>query len=190
MHIGPMPLPPSFRGAVGRQICLGCPAHFPILIASSYKTMWIALLMAGWFFQTGTAFAPGHEILGLVNEARKSGCRCGKERMPPVEPLQWDAQLARSAALHAQDMYAQGYFSHTSKDGRRIGDRATAAGFRWRAIGENLGYGYATAEQVVKGWKGSPGHCKNLMSPKFTRMGAASQGSYWVQVLGRPSPGG
>jgi uncharacterized protein YkwD len=46
----------------------------------------------------------------------------------------------------------------------------------------------------VAGWLSSPGHCANLMNPRYTEMGAAyglnsarkSTYPYWTQVFGAP----
>ena len=49
-----------------------------------------------------------------------------------------------------------------------------------------------TAEEVVQGWLDSPGHCENIMDPRFAEMGIAyaaghaKRGLYWVQVLAAP----
>jgi uncharacterized protein YkwD len=83
------------------------------------------------------------------------------------------------------------YFSHTGRDGSTVDSRATRAGYRWRAIGENIAAGQMDADAAVRGWINSPGHCANIMSPAFREMGAAfvvntqsSQGIYWTQVFG------
>jgi uncharacterized protein YkwD len=48
-------------------------------------------------------------------------------------------------------------------------------------------------DEVVQGWLDSPGHCENIMDPRFVEMGlgyATSHDSkhalYWVQVLATP----
>ena len=69
----------------------------------------------------------------------------------------------------------------------------TRAGYRWRATGENIAAGQATADAVVAAWLDSPGHCTNIMGPQFTQMGVAfalapsgNPGIYWAQVFGAP----
>ncbi len=50
----------------------------------------------------------------------------------------------------------------------------------------------AFAEEVVAGWLVSPGHCANLMDPRFRHTGVGvAEGSrtgeyYWVQTFGAP----
>src|SRR5687768_3988122 len=71
------------------------------------------------------------EFLKQINRARAEGCKCGDKYMPPVEPLIWNTQLQLSALGHAQDMARNRYFSHVSKNGDKIKDRITAAGYTY-----------------------------------------------------------
>jgi uncharacterized protein YkwD len=50
-----------------------------------------------------------------------------------------------------------------------------------------------TPEEVVSDWVGSPHHCENLMSSRFTEMAigyavnpSSSGGIYWTQLFGTP----
>ena len=129
------------------------------------------------------------EFLYRINRVRAVGCDCGGKFMPPAPPLTWNNNLQYSAMGHAQDMNAQHYFSHESKDGRNIEDRITAAGYifngyRSFAIGENIAYGQQSIGEVSDGWFKSEGHCKNLMNPTFRDIGVARNGLYWVQDFG------
>ena len=123
-------------------------------------------------------------MLSEVNELRRRGCRCGETQMPPVEALQWNQLLTRAAARHAEDMYSNDFFEHRGSDGTDSSDRVSEAGYRWRAVGENIAWGYDGVRTVVEGWRDSPGHCRNIMSPNFTEIGAARRGTYWVQTFG------
>lgn len=56
--------------------------------------------------------------------------------------------------------------------------------------GENVAAGFGSANGVVSGWMGSPGHRANILNGSFTQMGACvAQGRsgtlYWVQQFGR-----
>jgi uncharacterized protein YkwD len=67
----------------------------------------------------------------------------------------------------------------------------TATGYTWRLVGENIASGQPTPEDAVAGWLDSPGHCVNLMDPRFTETGAAYAVSahhivYWTQEFGLP----
>lgn len=135
----------------------------------------------------------GKAILQKVNEARAKPRTCGNESFEAAPPLSWNNALGDAALAHSRDMAKQSYFSHQAPDGSQVSDRATRAGYRWQRIGENIGAGQGSAEQVVSGWLASPGHCSNIMSPHFTEMGAAyainkdsAAVSYWTQVFGTP----
>lgn len=123
-------------------------------------------------------------LLQLVNSTRQSGCTCGSTVMPPVAIVTWNDQLATAALNHSNDMYSNNYFSHTGLNGSSAGDRIAAAGYTWRAYGENIAKGYSTEQTVIDGWLKSEGHCKNIMSPLFKEMGVARIGTYWTQEFG------
>jgi uncharacterized protein YkwD len=140
------------------------------------------------------AASAGALVLAAVNAARAQPRRCGNDAFDAVPPLAWNAALEQAAQGHSSDMANQRYFNHTGKDGRTVGERASAAGYRWQSIGENIAAGQDSAQEAVAGWLDSPGHCVNIMSRKFTEMGAAFDLSgaqkngrvYWTQVLGAP----
>jgi uncharacterized protein YkwD len=124
-------------------------------------------------------------MLKMVNNVRVTGCTCGTTVMPAVAPLTWNDVLAAAALAHSQDMNATGNFSHNSSDGTSFSARITAAGYaNWRALGENIAYGYTTEQAVFNGWLQSEGHCKNMMNASFKEMGAAKAGTYWTQDFG------
>jgi uncharacterized protein YkwD len=123
-------------------------------------------------------------LLQLVNTVRQSGCTCGSTVMPPVAPVTWNDQLATAALNHSDDMSSNNYFSHTSLNGSNAGDRITAAGYVWRAYGENIARGYFDEQAVMTGWLNSEDHCKNIMSALFKEMGVARVGNYWSQEFG------
>lgn len=131
------------------------------------------------------------EMLRLVNEARSSARTCGEESMAAAPGMAWDDRLGEAARRHADDMARANFFSHRGSDGSSFGDRARAAGYPMGAGGENISAGRATARDAVEGWLKSAGHCRNMMSPRYTRIGAACAANpesqwktYWVQVFG------
>lgn len=132
-------------------------------------------------------------ILDAVNAARAVARRCGEHDAAPVPPLALNDALADAALAHSRDMARQGYFSHQGKDGRSVAERALAAGYRWRRIGENIAIGQESPDEVVAGWLTSPTHCASIMDAGFTDMGVAYAVSskaraYWTQVFGTPLP--
>jgi uncharacterized protein YkwD len=133
----------------------------------------------------------GDAVLRLVNDARRRGGVCGKQRFAATPPLTWNDRLAATALAHSSDMAQHDYFDHVDRRGTGVAARAREHGYRWRVIGENIAAGQGSAQQVVAGWLASPGHCANILSPDFGEMGTAyalnpkaAMEIYWTQVLG------
>jgi len=133
------------------------------------------------------------EALRLINAHRAAGAQCGSRgTFGPTTPLAWNNALTQAALVHAEDMLTRERFSHTGSDGSTAGDRATAAGYPWSALGENIAAGYPTVAVVVAAWMDSPGHCANLMQPAFREIGmvclsgsaSTKYWTYWSQSLG------
>jgi uncharacterized protein YkwD len=132
-------------------------------------------------------------VLELVNEARAQPRRCGWRPFNATSPLKLSAELTNAALAHSLDMATRDYFEHEGPDGSTPASRVTRAGYTWRVVGENIAGGVATADEAVAGWLQSPGHCENLMDPRFTDMGVAfvvnaknPAGILWTQVFAAP----
>jgi uncharacterized protein YkwD len=132
-------------------------------------------------------------VLELVNAARVQPRRCGDRRMEAAPPLALSRELSEAAARHARDMAQQGALTHLGSDGSQPADRVSAAGYRWRSIGENIAAGQSSAAAVVTAWLESPGHCANIMGAQFAEMGVAfalahsrRPGIYWAQEFASP----
>jgi len=125
------------------------------------------------------------QLLALVNQLRKKGCRCGRKRMKPTSPLKINNLLNKAARNHANDMASKEFFDHRGSNGSSISDRISKAGYDWQAVGENIFWGRVGVREVFQGWKDSPGHCKNMMNKDFREMGFAKVGIYWVQDFGK-----
>jgi uncharacterized protein YkwD len=131
--------------------------------------------------------------LQLINNVRARGARCGGEVFGPVPPVELSTTLAGVAFGHASDMAENHYFEHKDLHGNTPSDRVRATGYQETLVGENIAYGPKSVDEVMKGWLDSPGHCENIMDPRFVEMGlgyATSNDSkhalYWVQVLAKP----
>jgi uncharacterized protein YkwD len=136
---------------------------------------------------------PESRALELVNEVRARGAHCGAHSFGPAPPLRLSGTLDGVAFGHATDMAQHNYFEHQDLSGHTPADRVRATGYREKLVGENIAYGPKSTEEVVQGWLDSPGHCENIMDPRFAEMGiayAAGQGAkhglYWVQLLAAP----
>jgi uncharacterized protein YkwD len=135
-----------------------------------------------------------NRALELVNDVRARGARCGRRAFGPAPPLVLSGALGGVALGHAADMANRNYFEHEDLAGHSPADRVRAVGYKEKLVGENIAYGPGSIEEVVQGWLDSPGHCENIMDPRFTEMGIAyangqsrsRHGLYWVQLLAEP----
>ncbi|MGX2968723.1 CAP domain-containing protein [Ursidibacter sp. B-7004-1] len=139
------------------------------------------------FCTTSVSFAETlEEMLEKVNQARSQARHCGKKHFSAAKPLQLNIALQKAAEKHAVDMAQKKYFAHNSLDGRTPFDRIKKEGYEYSTAGENIAMGNKTSTDALQSWLNSPGHCSNIMNPKFTQMGMARSGIYWVQTFGTP----
>jgi uncharacterized protein YkwD len=155
-----------------------------------------------WLIMAAPYAAPGQSqaqslalrVLELVNQARARPTHCGERAFAAASPVSLSGTL--SSVGHAVDMAQHDYFEHRDLAGNSPADRVRAVGYQESLVGENIAYGPETADEVVRGWLDSPGHCENIMNPRFEVMGiaysqgrSAKHGLYWVQVLAAPRSG-
>lgn len=115
-----------------------------------------------------------YKMLDLVNQERtKRG----------LKPLQWDPELVPVARAHSQDMFARGYFSHYTLEGKDPFDRMKAAGIKYYSAGENLALG-PTLSICHEGLMNSPGHRANILNPTYGRVGIGilDGGAYGIMI--------
>jgi uncharacterized protein YkwD len=112
------------------------------------------------------------EFLAAVNQARSIKQKCGNTRYDPAPPVSWSGSLAKAAYLHSKDMVRNTFLNHTGSDGSSAGQRISRQGYPWRTYGENIAAGSPTVSSVIHGWLASEMHCRNLMNPAFTEIGA------------------
>jgi uncharacterized protein YkwD len=132
-------------------------------------------------------------MVRLINDVRKAKHRCGKQTFSPAGNVRWNPKLENAALAQARDMAQNDRLSHTGSDGSQVQVRIQKAGYRWRAVDENLSAGHRDSEAVVSAWLTSPGHCANLMDPMITEIGAAcfrnpesTYGTYWALLMAAP----
>lgn len=108
----------------------------------------------------------------LVNQERvKAG----------LSPIQLDRNLSAVSVRYAAKMFAEGFFSHVSPKGETLRVRLKQGGVKYGVAGENIARGQRSAAEVVRDWMASPGHRRNIMNPKFHRMGLGRKGNFWAQ---------
>ncbi len=100
----------------------------------------------------------------------------GNENLPPlkVNPL-----LNAAAELKAKDMAANGYFAHTSPEGKTPWYWLDLAGYKYDYAGENLAINFTDTDQVTDAWMKSPTHRANIVKRQYTEMGSGiATGTY------------
>lgn len=110
-----------------------------------------------------------------------------------LKPLKLNAELTSAAKAHSRDLAKWDRISHYGSDGSNPWDRVKRTGFKARLAAENVGTGQVDFKEVLRGWKESEGHNKNLLLPDATHMGIAlvqdqrtEFKSFWTLVIGAP----
>lgn len=101
------------------------------------------------------------EMLRLVNIERAKA---------DVGPVTMDKSLRDLARAHSLDMFRRGYFSHYTPEGKDPFDRMQAYNIRYMAAGENLALA-PTVDMAHTGLMNSPGHKRNILDPKYNKLG-------------------
>lgn len=171
------------------------PTEREIGIARRGEDTWIVLAAPLATPQPADAPAVSRRVLELVNAARAQARWCGRQSFNPTTPLKLSAALGSAALAHSLDMATRDYFDHGGADGSTPASRVTRAGYAWRVVGENIAAGVPTPEEAVQGWLQSPGHCQNLMDPRFTDTGVGyivnpknPSVIFWTQVFAAARP--
>ena len=144
---------------------------------------------AGWSLLPANYDHDAEELafLGLINAYRRGR---------GIVELTLNSQLSVASASHSLDMGLHGFFDHVNRQGKDPGNRASAAGYRWAVIGENLAGGSSqdTAAEAFAMWQSSPHHNGNMLDRDFHDIGIGREqvpGSqyqwYWTTVLGSTS---
>jgi uncharacterized protein YkwD len=130
-----------------------------------------------------TALDP-EKARALINQYRKE---------KGLKPLALNADLTEAAKAHSRDLAKWDRISHYGSDGSNPWDRVKRTGFHARLAAENVGTGQVDFQEVLRGWKESAGHNKNLLLGDATHMGIAlvqdpktEFKSFWTLVIGAP----
>jgi len=103
--------------------------------------------------------------------------------------LKENADLDKTAAAKADDMFLNQYFEHISPAGVGPGELAQKYGYNYIVEGENLILGnFSSEKEVVQDWMNSPGHRANILNNRYTEIGVAvikgtyKGGTVWIGV--------
>lgn len=103
------------------------------------------------------------KILELVNHHRES---IGLNILEPLD------LVSKEADSHSNYMVEKGKLSHDNfpERSKNLIDNAKA-----QSVGENVAYGYTSAQSTVNGWLGSNGHRDVIEGSKFTHFGVSTE---------------
>src|SRR5881394_2840444 len=185
-------VPPALAARYCKQI--GDPRYAEVGVFRSRDEYWIVLAARRVEPAPLDPTAVAARVLELVNAARAQARDCGKgHRFDAAGALTASPTLAEAARLHSLDMAEHRTLGHPGSDGSKPEERITRAGYEWQGTGENVASGQQTADAVVAAWLKSPGHCANIMEPRFTEMGVAfalapgeNPNIYWTQEFATP----
>lgn len=124
------------------------------------------------------------KALALINAYR---------REHGLKTLKLNSELTLAAKRHATDLARWDRISHYGSDGSNPWDRIKRTSYSARVAAENVGTGQGTFEEVMKGWRESPSHDKNLKLPDAEHVGIAlvhdpktEFRTFWTLVLASP----
>ena len=98
--------------------------------------------------------------------------------LPPLPPLSWDVNLAKSAQEHVNDIGPKGLLLYQSSDGTEPEDRIAKYGNYTEPIGENIDFGPNDAMGVIVSLTLDDGeeqrpHRENIFKDDFKKIGIA-----------------
>lgn len=112
-------------------------------------------------------------MIELVNQERaKAG----------LAPLSTMPSLTAAAQIRAPELAIER--SHYRPDGSLAFTAMDEAGVPNTSMsGENLAFGFSTAEAALNWWMNSPIHRMNILMPQYTHIGVAYDNGNWVQLF-------
>lgn len=87
------------------------------------------------------------------------------------QDIQLNPQLSQAAQAKASDMANRNYWSHLTPDGKTPWVFIDKTGYQYQKAGENLAFGFADTNDIIKGWMNSPAHKENLLNNNYSEVG-------------------
>lgn len=103
-----------------------------------------------------------NEVLEIINAYRAEG---------GLPPLKLNEELTEIACVRAEEIAWSGDHDHTRPNLESCFSLMRENGFSSGLAGENIGWGFDSAETVCQAWKDSETHYENIMNPDFTETG-------------------
>lgn len=114
------------------------------------------------------------QVVELVNQER------AKEGLAPLQTL---PAITAAAQVRVQELAVDR--SHIRPNGLDGTTAMDDAGVHSSMSGENLAFGFTTAEGPMNWWMNSPIHRMNILMPQYTHIGVAYLNGNWVQLFAR-----
>ena len=101
-------------------------------------------------------------------------------RQHGLVPLKLSRPLSTAADAHSRAMGTYGFFAHDSRDGsafwKRVQRYYGPGGYGNWSVGENLLWssGELSAARALELWMQSPGHRKNILTPRWREIGLSA----------------
>ncbi len=104
--------------------------------------------------------------------------------------------LNKAAEMKAEDMAINGYFAHTSPEGKTPWYWLEQVGYQYQYAGENLAINFSDSKDVTNAWMASLSHKANIVKTDYTEIGTGiATGIYEghktifvVQIYANPLP--
>jgi hypothetical protein len=105
---------------------------------------------------------PISSLLASANQARQSS---------HLQPLQVNSQLTQAAQIKANDMAVNDYWSPVSPSGTTPWQIIKSTGYPLKVAGENLAYGFSSADKLSSAWLNSQSHKQNILNSNYSDVG-------------------
>jgi uncharacterized protein YkwD len=121
------------------------------------------------------------EIQAMISRHNATRSSAGVGQLTP------NVLLNEIAQDQADYMASVNNLKHEDSAGHHVDGRATAIGYGWSTIGENIGFDTDPAN-LYAGWLASQGHHDNIVDPDFEELGVGVVQDgiyfYWCIVFG------
>jgi hypothetical protein len=133
------------------------------------------LLVVGLGLLASTVWSgTGHGVLGAATGITPSSLLTDTNharQQSHESNLQLNSQLTQAAQAKATDMASRDYWSHITPDGKQPWTFIDNAGYQYSSAGENLAYGFSSADTTVHGWMNSAEHRANILDQDYSEVG-------------------
>jgi uncharacterized protein YkwD len=103
-----------------------------------------------------------NDIYTLINKERRNN---------NAKIVAFNSKLMEAAQNKAAHMAKNGYFSHSSPDGKPFTYWINQSGYEYLFAAENLAVKFLHSSSIINAWMHSASHRKTLLNPKYSEIG-------------------